>query len=237
MTTNTTSMGSGAMFDGIARRYDLVNRVMSLGLDLRWRRALVEALVSAAPADGEILDVATGTADVALALAAAAPGIRVVGLDPSEQMLAQGRRKVEEGGLTGRIRLDVGDGQALPYEDGRFDAACVSFGIRNFPDRAVGLRELARVTRSGGRVAILELAEPRGVGLLGRAARAHVRHVVPRIGGLLSGSREYRYLQRSIAAFPAAEEFLGLMRAAGLREARARPMTFGAVVLFVGEVG
>jgi len=229
-------MGSGAMFDGIARRYDLVNRVMSLGLDLRWRRALVEALVSAAPADGEILDVATGTADVALALAAAAPGIRVVGLDPSDLMLAQGRRKAVESGLAGRISLDVGDGQALPYADRRFDAACVSFGIRNFPDRLSGLKELARVTKMGGRVAILELAEPRGTGLLGRAARLHVRHVVPRIGGLLSGSREYRYLQRSIAAFPAAEEFLGLMRAAGLCEVTARPMTFGAVVLFVGEV-
>lgn len=231
----TTDLGSGAMFDGIARRYDLLNRVMSLGLDLRWRRALVDALLPAGRG-GEVLDVATGTADVALALAAADPTLSVVGVDPSAGMLEVGRRKVAEAGLSDRIHLDLGDGQALPYERARFAAACVSFGIRNFPDRGQGLREMARVTRPGGTVAVLELAEPREAGLLGGAARIHVRHVVPRIGAILSGSREYRYLQRSIAAFPTADEFIALMRDAGLRDVTATPMTFGAVVLFVGTV-
>ena len=231
----TSDLGTGAMFDGIARRYDLLNRVMSLGLDLRWRRALVDALLAGADG-GEILDVATGTADVALALAAADPRVTVTGLDPSAGMLEIARRKVAEAGLQDRIHLDQGDGQALPYDDHRFAAACVSFGIRNFPDRRQGLRELARVTRPGGVVAVLELAEPREAGLLGGAARLHVRHVVPRLGALLSGSREYRYLQRSIAAFPPAAEFTAMMAEAGLQAISADPMTFGAVVLFVGRV-
>ncbi|MCB9565832.1 MAG: class I SAM-dependent methyltransferase [Myxococcales bacterium] len=229
-------LGSGAMFDQIARRYDLLNRVMSLGLDVRWRRALADALLREAPTGGELLDVATGTADVALALAEAAPSLRVVGVDPSAGMLELGREKVAAAGLSDRIELTQGDGQALPFADDRFDAACVSFGIRNFPDRLAGLREMVRVTRPGGQVAVLELAEPREAGLLGAAARVHVRHVVPRLGALLSGSREYRYLQRSIAAFPAAREFVAMMEEAGLTRVEARPMTFGAVVLFTGFV-
>ncbi len=229
-------LGSGAMFDGIAARYDMLNRVMSLGLDVRWRRALARTVADATPTGGEVLDVATGTADVALTIANHAPSLRVVGVDPSAGMLERGRTKVRNAGLDGRIDLSIADGLALPFADDRFDAACVSFGIRNFKDRALGLAELTRVTRAGGLVAILELAEPRDSGLLGAAARTHVRHVVPRLGAILSGSREYRYLQDSIAAFPPAAEFSAMMRDAGLLQVEARPMTFGAVVLFVGRV-
>ncbi len=229
-------LGSGAMFDGIAARYDMLNRVMSMGLDVRWRRALARAITEVTPTGGEVLDVATGTADVALTIAAQAPSLRIVGVDPSAGMLERGRKKVRGAGLDGRITLEIADGLSLPFADDRFDAACVSFGIRNFKDRALGLAELTRVTRPGGLVAILELAEPRDSGLLGRAARTHVRHVVPRLGAILSGSREYRYLQDSIAAFPPAAEFTAMMREAGLAEVEARPMTFGAVVLFLGRV-
>ncbi len=229
-------LGSGAMFDDIAGRYDLLNRVMSLGLDGRWRRALACALTKNLPATARVLDVATGTADVALTIAAESPSLQIVGVDPSEQMLARGREKIATAGLDNRIELQLGDGQDLPFEDKSFDAACVSFGIRNFSDRQKGLAELTRVTRSGGRVAILELAEPRDSGLLGRAARLHVRHVVPRLGALLSGSREYRYLQDSIAAFPPATKFAAMMGEVGLQEIEIRPMTFGAVVLFIGRV-
>ncbi len=233
--TSTRKLGSGAMFDGIASRYDMLNRVMSLGLDGRWRRALVRALGEGLPAAGRVLDVATGTADVALTIAATAPSLRIVGVDPSEKMLARGREKIAAAGLNSSIKLQLGDGLDLPFDDNSFDAACVSFGIRNFSDRRQGLAELTRVTRTGGRVAILELAEPRDSGLLGKAARLHVRHVVPRLGAILSGSREYRYLQDSIAAFPPAAEFTAMMREVGLLEVEARPMTFGAVVLFVGR--
>lgn len=229
-------LGTGQMFDGIAERYDLLNRMMSLGLDGRWRRALARAIARHASTGGEVLDVATGTADVALTIAAEAPSLRIVGVDPSAGMLARGREKIAAAGLDGRIALQQGDGLELPFDDDRFDAACVSFGIRNFSDRRRGLAELARVTRPGGLVAVLELAEPRDSGLLGAAARVHVRHVVPRIGALLSGSREYRYLQRSIAAFPSASEFTAMMGEVGLVDVEARPMTFGAVVLFLGRV-
>lgn len=220
--------GSGAMFDRIAARYDRLNRVMSLGMDAGWRRALVGALPS-----GEILDVATGTADVALALAKRDLDTLVYGLDPSVGMLEHGREKVEAAGFSDRIELVEGDAQQMPFADDRFDGACISFGIRNVPDRAAGLREMRRVTRPGGPVAILELTEPRG-GLMAPFARFHVRHLVPRLGAWLSNDKEYRYLQASIAAFPPAEAFVAEMAAAGLRDIEVKRMSFGAVHLFIG---
>ncbi len=222
--------GSGQMFDQIARRYDLLNRVISLGLDQRWRRLLIDAM----PREGEILDVATGTADVALSIAARHPAARVVGLDPSVGMLGVGRQKVARRGLEGRVTLDEGDALAMPYERGRFSGSCVAFGVRNFPDRLRGLREMARVTRAGGPVAVLELSEPRG-GLLAPFARLHVHHVVPWLGALLSGNSEYRYLQRSVAAFPPPEAFKGLMEEAGLTDVRVYRMLFGVAHLYVGR--
>jgi len=236
------ALGSGAMFDRIAARYDFVNRVLSLGLDHGWRRHVVRALGLDArdPAAGawcgatpRVLDVATGTGDLAIAIARACPRATVVGLDPSSRMLAIAERKLARRGLDRQITLTVGDAQALPYRDGEFDAATIAFGIRNVPDRLLGLRELARVVRPGGRVAILELGEPRS-GVLAAAARFHTRHVVPRLGALLSGAREYRYLQSSVAAFPPADEFAALMRAARLDVRTVQPLTFGACTLYLG---
>jgi demethylmenaquinone methyltransferase/2-methoxy-6-polyprenyl-1,4-benzoquinol methylase len=223
-------MGSGQMFDQIAGRYDRMNRILSLGIDKRWRKRTVAAL--ALPAGARVLDVATGTADLAIDIARRHPDATVIGLDPSRGMLAVGDTKLARRDLAGRVTLVVGDAQALPYEADSFDAATIAFGIRNVPDRALGLRELARVVRPGGRVAVLELAEPRH-GLLGKAARFHVRHVVPRLGALLSGSREYRYLQTSIAAFPPAEEFAKIMVDAGLDVLAVTPLTFGSCTLYV----
>ncbi len=224
--------GSGAMFDGIAGRYDLLNRLTSFGLDQRWRRKLVDSLAPAEPQ--RILDLATGTADVALAIAARYPEASVVGLDPSANMLALGGDKVTAARLGERGELVQGDAQALPYEDDSFDAATISFGIRNVPDRDQGLREMARVVRPGGVVSILELSEPRG--LMAPFARFHVHTVVPTLGALLSGSREYRYLSKSIAAFPPAEEFAAQIERAGLSQVEARGMTFGAVHLYTARV-
>ena len=124
--------------------------------------------------------------------------------------------------------------QHLQFADRTFDGVSIAFGIRNVPDRVQGLREMARVTRAGGRVAILELSEPRG-GVLGPLARFHVHSVVPTVGALLSGAKEYRYLQKSIAAFPPAEQFEALMREAGLRVVASTPLTFGVCHLYVGE--
>jgi demethylmenaquinone methyltransferase/2-methoxy-6-polyprenyl-1,4-benzoquinol methylase len=223
--------GSGAMFDGIARRYDLLNRLMSFGLDRLWRRKLVRALALAAGA--RVLDLATGTADVAITIARTHSDCRVVGVDPSTGMLEVGGQKIAEGGLDARVTLQVGDAQALEFADQTFDGVCIAFGIRNVPDRARALAEMARVTRPGGRVAILELSEPRR-GLLAPLARFHIRRMVPRLGALLSGSREYSYLQSSIAAFPPPETFADMMRAAGLDVLAVTPLSLGVCHLYVG---
>lgn len=225
--------GSGAMFDRIARRYDFLNRVMSLGMDQGWRRKLVRALEIDEAAN--VLDVATGTADVALAIAETHPRARVVGLDPSVQMLDIGRDKIDALSVHERVELIEGDAQALPFEDNQFDAAVISFGIRNVPDRDQGLREMARVTRPRGRVVVLELSEPRD-GMMGALARFHVHHVVPRLGALLSGAHEYQYLQDSIEEFPPPEVFKASMEAAGLENVTIKKLAFGAANLFVGDV-
>jgi demethylmenaquinone methyltransferase / 2-methoxy-6-polyprenyl-1,4-benzoquinol methylase len=223
-------LGSGAMFDRIAARYDLVNRVLSLGLDRGWRRRTVRALeLGDRP---RVLDVATGTGDLAIAIARARPGATVIGLDPSREMLAVAAAKLARAGLTDRVTLRDGDAQALPFASCELDAATIAFGIRNVPDRPRALREMARVVRPGGRIAILELGEPR-TGLLGTAARLHTRHVVPRLGALLSGAREYRYLQTSVAAFPTAVEFAALMRGCGLVVTSVTSLGFGACTLYV----
>jgi demethylmenaquinone methyltransferase/2-methoxy-6-polyprenyl-1,4-benzoquinol methylase len=225
--------GSGQMFDAIAPRYDLLNRLMSFGVDQRWRKRAVRAL--SLPPGGKVLDLATGTADVAILIARRHhhEGVTVVGLDPSVGMLDVGRRKVAAAGLADRVRLDVGDAQAIPAPDRSFHGVSIAFGIRNVPDRARALAEMARVTRLGGRVVVLELSEPRR-GLLGPLARFHIHTVVPRLGAWLSGAREYRYLQASIAAFPPADEFAAMMRAAGLAVLEVIPLTFGVAHLYVG---
>lgn len=224
------ALGSGAMFDRIARRYDFVNRVLSLGLDKSWRRRTVRALqLGDRP---RVLDVATGTGDLAIEIVRMHPEATVIGLDPSTQMLAIAAEKIARRGLEPRVSLVAGDAQALPYGSCEMDAATIAFGIRNVPDREAGLRELARVVRPGGRIAVLELGEPRR-GILASAARFHCRHVVPRLGALLSGAREYAYLQRSVAAFPPADEFARLMQVAGLHVIEVVPLTFGACTLYV----
>jgi|SRR4051812_15558194 demethylmenaquinone methyltransferase/2-methoxy-6-polyprenyl-1,4-benzoquinol methylase len=230
--TALTREGSGAMFDGIAARYDLVNRVISLGIDQSWRRKTVAAL--ALGAQHRVLDLATGTGDLAIQVARTEPTATVVGVDPSAKMLEVGRTKVERGGLAARVELLQGDAQALPFENDTFHSVCIAFGIRNVPDRALALREMARVTRPGGRIAILELSEPRS-GLLGALARFHIHTVVPYVGALLSGVKEYQYLQRSIAAFPPADEFAALMRGSNLNVLGVHALTFGVCHLYVAE--
>jgi demethylmenaquinone methyltransferase/2-methoxy-6-polyprenyl-1,4-benzoquinol methylase len=237
MSTTTETpvrQGSGAMFDRIATRYDLLNRIVSLGLDQRWRERLVAEVGRDQPAGGEVLDLATGTADVALRAAARRPDAPVLGVDPSANMLEIGRAKIAAEGLEARVRLELGDAQALPFADGRFRMITMAFGIRNVVDRPRALAEMFRVLAPGGAVGILELNQPQR-GLLAQAARIHIHQVVPRVGAWLSGDQEYAYLARSIAAFPPPEEFAALVRAAGFVDVRAEPLTFGAVCLFTGR--
>ena len=223
-------LGSGQMFDQIAPRYDFVNRVLSLGLDRRWRRRVIKELQLAPGA--RVLDVATGTGDLAIELARAVPSGHVIGLDPSAEMLKIAGVKMGKRGLDARVSLVEGDAQVLPQANCEIDAATIAFGIRNVPDRPRALRELARVVRPGGKIAVLELGEAQP-GWFGRAARFHTHHVVPRLGALLSGRREYRYLQASVAAFPPAEEFAQVMRDAGLDVQKVIPLTFGVCTLFI----
>ena len=223
--------GSGEMFDAIAERYDLLNRVLSLGLDAGWRRKAVRAL--RLPSTAEALDLATGTADLALEMARQHPLANVVGLDPSGGMLRRGRRKVADSPSHDRIRLEQGSAESLPFDEDSFDGVGMAFGIRNVTDRPAALREMARVCRPDGRVAILELSEPRG--LIGLGAKFYLRSVVPWLGGLLAGSREYRYLQRSIAAFPPPDRFAEVMHEAGLEMVELRPLLFGVCHLYVAR--
>lgn len=227
-------LGGGAMFDRIAARYDRLNGLMSMGFHRLWRRRLVEALGPLSAGD-RVLDLASGTADVAIAVARAHAGVHVIGVDPSEGMLEVGRHKVSRAGVAERVELQVGDAQALELPDDSVAASSIAFGIRNVPDRLAGLREMARVTRSGGTVVVLELSWPRG-GALSPLARIHVRHVLPRLGAWLSGEREYRYLADSIAAFPPPDDFATLMRSAGLEQVGWRPMTLRTAHLYVGRV-
>jgi demethylmenaquinone methyltransferase/2-methoxy-6-polyprenyl-1,4-benzoquinol methylase len=224
--------GSGEMFDAIAERYDLMNRLLSMGVDQGWRRKAVAAMNLGA--GSRALDLATGTADLAVLIARTHPEAQVVGVDPSVKMLEVGKAKVARHGLSERIGLEVGSAEQLPFAADEFDAVSIAFGIRNVPDRPRALREMARVTKPGGRVVVLELSEPRS-GILGPMARFHVHTVVPWLGALLSGSQEYRYLQRSIAAFPPAEAFARTMEEAGLALVSVSPLTFGVCHLYVAE--
>lgn len=226
--------GSGAMFDGIAGRYDLLNRLISLGIDQRWRAETVRALELKPGA--QVLDLATGTGDLALRIAQDAPSAIVTGLDPSREMLRVFEKKVAAANAGSRIRIQFGEAESLPFADASFDAITMAFGVRNVPDRPAALREMARVLKPGGRIAILELSEPQQ-GPLSAFARFHVHVLVPKLGAWLSGAQEYAYLQRSIAAFPAPDVFADIMRASGLHVLAVRPMTFGAVCLFVATVG
>lgn len=224
--------GSGRMFDGIARRYDLLNRINSLGMDRMWRRACIRAL-GLRPGD-RVLDLATGTADLPIEMLRHQEDLNVVGLDPSSGMLAVGERKVKRAGLENRIDLVFGDAQELPYPSESFDGITMSFGIRNVPDRLKALREMARVLKPGRRMAILELSQPSN-GFFAALARLHCEVFVPATGALLSGKDEYRYLRESIEAFPRPEVFEGLTTEAGLEPVERRSFALGACVLYVSQ--
>jgi demethylmenaquinone methyltransferase/2-methoxy-6-polyprenyl-1,4-benzoquinol methylase len=231
MSSTDVRGGSGAMFDGIAARYDLMNRLLSLGIDQGWRKKAVREL-GARPR--RVVDLATGTGDLAIAIAETHPEALVVGVDPSRGMLDVAAKKLTSRHLDRRVELVVGEAEQIPLEDASVDGVTIAFGIRNVADRPRALREMRRVTKPGGKVVILELTEPRS-GPMGRLARLHIHSVVPALGALLSGRREYRYLETSIAAFPAPERFGEMMVDSGLKLSSVIRLSFGAAHIFVGE--
>ena len=210
-----------SMFDGIARVYDPMNRILTAGLDGRWRRRTAEAVVRAGD---RVLDACCGTGDLALADARA--GGTVTGLDFSEPMLDRARRK------SASIEWIQGDALALPFPDGSFDAVTVGFGVRNVTDLERGLAELRRVLRPGGRVGILDITTPRGV--LRLFYSVWFDRLVPLLGKLLPGGMAYTYLPASVRRFPGAEELAGLIRAAGFEQVVYRLFAGGIVALHTG---
>jgi demethylmenaquinone methyltransferase/2-methoxy-6-polyprenyl-1,4-benzoquinol methylase len=214
-----------SMFDRIAPVYDAMNRVMTAGLDLRWRRLAASEVVQ--PGD-RVLDAACGTGDLAIADDRAG-ALEVTGLDFSPRMLERARRKAPG------LRFVEGDMLALPFADGSFDAATVGFGVRNVVELEAALRELRRVLRAGGRLAILEITRPRGV--LRPFFALWFERVVPLLGRLLPGGYAYAYLPASVARFPAAEELAALLERAGFSEVRFRLLGGSIVALHTGRVG
>jgi demethylmenaquinone methyltransferase/2-methoxy-6-polyprenyl-1,4-benzoquinol methylase len=220
-----------AMFDRIAPRYDLLNRLLSAGTDVRWRRAAVDHLALAP--GGRVLDLCTGTADLMAEWLSRDGRNRALGVDLSLAMLVRGAEKLRRRGLQHRAALVAGDAERLPLAAGSFDGALVAFGIRNVGDPAAALAEVARLLRPGGRLVVLEFSMPPG--LLGRLYRAYFLRVLPRIGGWVSGDRgAYAYLPASVARFPSPAGFLELMERAGLTAVGARPLSFGIAHLYRG---
>jgi len=215
------------MFDAIAPRYDLLNHLLSAGIDRRWRgRAIASLRLTGRET---LIDVCTGTADVALGATGAA---RILGVDFAGAMLASGLAKVRSAGQERRISLVRGDAMRLPAPDAKADAVTVAFGIRNVQRPEIGCAEMARVLRPGGRLAILEFGMPRipGVSAL---YRWYFSRVLPFIGRRISGhTAAYSYLPASVGSFPPPAEFVTLLQHAGFSQVRAVPMTFGIVYLY-----
>ncbi|WP_287371610.1 bifunctional demethylmenaquinone methyltransferase/2-methoxy-6-polyprenyl-1,4-benzoquinol methylase UbiE [Oceanithermus sp.] len=220
-----------AMFGEIAPRYDLLNRLLSGGVDQRWRRLAVRLATEKAPR--RILDVATGTGDVALLLKRARPEAEVVGADFTPQMLELARAKAERAATD--VRFVEADALALPFADASFDALTVAFGFRNFADYERGLAEFYRVLAPGGRAVILEFPPP-PEGFLGRAYRFYFWRLLPWIGGVVSGRPEaYRYLPSSVERFPRPERLAAMMQEAGFAGVRWRLLTGGIAAVHLGD--
>jgi demethylmenaquinone methyltransferase/2-methoxy-6-polyprenyl-1,4-benzoquinol methylase len=219
-----------SMFDRIAPVYDVMNRVMTVGLDIRWRRLAAE---SAVRSGDRVLDAACGTGDLAIADLKAGAG-KVTGLDFSQEMLVRARRKTV-GRRAGALDWVQGDMLALPFADATFDAATVGFGVRNVADLELGLRELRRVLRPGGRLAILEITQPRGP--LRPFFSLWFDRVVPGLGKVLPGGSAYSYLPASVKRFPDAETLARMLRECGFEDVRFRLLAGSIVALHTGTSG
>lgn len=221
------------MFNRIAPYYDLLNRLLSLGIDTIWRKKAIALLKEKDPQ--MVLDVATGTADLALETARQLNAEQIIGVDISTQMLEIGREKVAKKGLTKVIHLREGDSENLPFPNNTFDAITVAFGVRNFEDLERGLAEMQRVLKPGGQLVVLEFSKPR-VFPFRQVFNFYFRHILPFIGRITSKDpKAYRYLYESVQAFPEGERFLSILTKTGFKSNRCIPLTLGVCSIYSAE--
>jgi demethylmenaquinone methyltransferase / 2-methoxy-6-polyprenyl-1,4-benzoquinol methylase len=220
------------MFDDIAPRYDFLNRFLSVGIDVGWRKKALAELKPIAPR--KLLDVATGTADVAIMAARILNPEKIIGIDISEKMLSFGRNKLLKEGLNGQIELQSGDSEAINFPDGSFDAVTVAFGVRNFENLEKGLREIHRVLRPGGKLVVLEFSKPKTKGIQ-QLYTFYMSIVAPEMGKIFSSNKEaYRYLNDSVMRFPEGEAFTDILKSTGFTETTCKRLSFGICSIYCG---
>ena len=230
---NKKSDNVAAMFNSIAAKYDFLNHFLSLGIDKLWRRRLVKQLAKSNPR--QVLDIATGTGDLAIQLAKHHKSVNITGVDISENMLSIGREKILKRKLEGRINLKQANSLSLPFADAEFDAAMVAFGVRNFEDLSKGITEIHRVLKDGGSLYVLEFSMPSRFPMR-NLYRFYFRRVLPFVGGIVSGSKSaYTYLPESVFAFPVKEKFVEIMANAGFKNCSYKRLTFGVASIYVGS--
>lgn len=221
------------MFDRIARRYDFLNHFLSLGTDRRWRRRAIAA-IGRLKQPARILDVATGTADLAIA-ALKLGNVKVTGVDISHKMLEEGKKKIERMGLTDKIDLLIAPSEELPFPDSSFDVSMAAFGVRNFADTAAGLSEMHRVLADDGVIMVLEFSKPAGFPLM-QIYWFYFRRLLPLLGGLFSRDRSaYTYLPESVGSFPEGEAFLSLLGTAGFGSPEMKRLSGGIATIYTGR--
>ena len=220
------------MFNNISKKYDFLNHFLSMGIDIVWRKKAIKMLKSHQPK--QILDIATGTADFAIESLKLNPDA-VIGVDISEGMLEVGRQKLKERKLDHKIELRLGDSEKLLFDDNKFDAVIVSFGVRNFENLEKGLSDMCRVLKPGGKVVILEFSRPAKFPFK-NIYNFYFKAILPKIGKVISKDRAaYTYLPESVQAFPDGQNFLKVLNKVGFKNTKCRPLTFGVSSIYIGE--
>ncbi len=217
------------MFDKVSSNYDFLNRLLTFGIDVKWRKKVVKIVNDAG--SKTILDIATGTGDLAIMLSGINPE-KVVGLDLSPGMLEVGKKKIKEKGLEEQVEMVLGDSERLPFQDESFDAATVGFGVRNFEDLEKGLREIYRVLKPGGTFVVLETSQPTKFPVR-QGYLFYSKYIIPTIGKLFSKDKKaYSYLPESAAAFPFGEAFNNILLKTGFKSSKFYPQTFGSATIY-----
>ena len=220
------------MFNNISQRYDLLNHILSMGIDILWRRKAINLLQEVKP--NRVLDVATGTGDFAIEALRLKPA-KITGIDISRGMLDMGKIKMKDKGYDSKIEMLLGDSENLPFNDNMFDAITVGFGVRNFENLEKGITEMYRVLSEKGKIAILEFSKPRKFPIK-QFYNFYFLNVLPAIGKLISKDpRAYTYLPESVKAFPDGEDFVSIMQKCGYKEVKQIPLTFGIASIYIGK--